>query len=540
MRLDGQYDFDGGWLKNFKFGVRTSDKDYVTRQTGYNWGLLSNQYWGNGGGSPYYIDGTIHGPNNFSGVPVNPNIPNLSTLVSFSNFMNGDVPVPGNIWFPTEDLVSHGTAYTYAQLHAVETSGWGWAPLNTDLYASASGNGLNVQTEKTSAIYGVVKFGGDVNWFGGDRTIDGNLGVRVVKTESSGASSIIVNPLNAPAGHTCAANCTDYNKAVAFGVGNFPYSGSNSYTNTLPSLNVRLKYSPKLQFRFAASQGMVRPELSWLTPYSTLSPSFTYINVTPTTFDIAASPAPTFTGIGGTPTLKPILSNNYDLTAEWYFAPTGSLTVDLFAKDISNYIGSEAVNETYTNNNTTMTYVVTRYKNGTTKGKVNGYEIAYQQFYDFLPGAWSGLGVQANYTHIESSGGRNAVVDITDTNQITGANLNGLPLEGMSPNSYNVAVMYEKYGISARVAYNWRSAYLYTTSAANVNRPMWSDDYGQLDGSLFYTINDHYKLGVQVTNIGHSTTYQRVSSDLSKPLDTQFYSAIKTDRRLSMVLRATY
>jgi TonB-dependent receptor len=557
VRLDGQYDFDGGWLKNFKFGIRTTDKEYVTRQTGYNWGLLSNQYWQDqtnaGNGSPYYIDGTVHRPacctatanTNNSGQPLNANIPNLSTLVSFANFMNGDVPVPGNIWFPSEALVSQGTAYTFAQLHATETNGWGWAPLDTDLY-KLNNNGLNVQTEKTKAIYGLFNFGGDASWAGNGSTLDGNFGVRVVETESTGSSYIITNPLNPPAG-TCAVNCTTYNKYATFGVGNFPYSGSNKYTYTLPSLNLRLKYSDTWQFRFAASRGMVRPQLSWLTPYSTLSASFTYqtgAQCTPTcaagTFGIATSPAPTFTGTGGSPDLKPILSDNYDLTSEWYFAPTGSLTFDLFAKNISNYIGSQTVSESYTNNGQTVSYNVVRYVNGTEEGKVSGFEIAYQQFYDFLPGFWSGFGLQANYTHIDSSGGRNAVNDITDTNQITGSNLNGLPLEGMSPDSYNIAGMYEKYGISARIAYNWRSKYLYTTSAANVNRPMWSDDYGQIDGSVFYTINPNYKIGLQVTNLGHATTKQLVSSDLTKPLETQPYSWIKTDRRISVILRGSF
>ena len=540
-RLDGQYEFDQGWLKTFKFGVRSTDKEYVTRQTGYNWGLLSNQYWGNGGGSPYYIDGTIHGANNWSGVSPNPNIPQYSTLVSFNNFMNGDVPVPGNIWFPSESLVSQGTAFTYAQLHAVETSGWGWTPLNTDL-STVNDSGLNVQTEKTFAAYFLAKFGGEMNLFGDARAIDGNFGVRLVKTKSTGKSVITTSALNAPAGFTCANNCTVYNQAVQFGVGTFPYAGSNEYTETLPSFNVRLKYNSKLQFRFAASKGMVRPDLAWLTPYSTLSPSFNYCNANTTTqkFDICTSPAPTFTGTGGNPNLKPILANNYDLTAEWYFAPTGSVTFDLFTKDISNYIGTAPVVESYTNNGVTMNYTVTRYINGTEKGKVKGFELAYQQFFDFLPGFWSGFGVQGNYTHIDSSGGRNPVASVLDSNQVTGANLNSLPLEGMSPESYNLAVMYEKYGISARLAYNWRSKYLYTTSAANVNRPMWSDDYGQLDGSVFYDLNTKLKLGVQVTNIGHSTTYQRVSSDITKPLDTQFYSAIKTDRRVSVVLRGNF
>jgi len=231
--------------------------------------------------------------------------------------------------------------------------------------------------------------------------------------------------------------------------------------------------------------------------------------------------------------LKPIEANQYDLTAEWYFAPTGSLTVDLFKKDLTNYIFDQSRAESYTNNGVTETFNVTRKANGDVQGKVDGFEIAYQQFYDFLPSFWSGVGVQANYTKINSSGGRNS-------NSTDGSALNALPLEGMSPESYNFALMYEKYGISARLAYNWRSRYLYTTSAANVNRPLWADDYGQVDGSIFYTINPNYKIGLQVVNLGHSTTKQLVSSDQSKPLETQWYSSIKTDKRVSFVLRALF
>jgi TonB-dependent receptor len=187
-----------------------------------------------------------------------------------------------------------------------------------------------------------------------------------------------------------------------------------------------------------------------------------------------------------------------------------------------------------------MTFNVNRYVNGSEKGKVTGFELAYSQFYDFLPAPFDGIGIQANYTRIDSSGGRNPVAAISDGNQITNANLNVLPLEGMSPESYNFALMYEKYGVSARLAYNWRSDYLLTTSAANVNRPMWAVAYGQWDGSAFYTINKNYKIGFQVTNVGRDVNYIRVSSDITKPLETHYYSATKTDRRISLVLRASY
>jgi TonB-dependent receptor len=504
-RLDGEYQLDTGWLKSFKFGVRTTDKDYITRQSTYNWGFLSSQYWGNSG-DPQSAANLGSG---------------TYEVRDFSDFMNGDVPVPGSVVFPEASVVNRGTATTAELLAMANTSGWGWKPL-TDFTGGTNGGGLNSQNEKTTAAYVNFKFGGEIS----GHTLDGNFGVRVVKTEADGESNIyMAAPTTA---QPCTSNCTVYNNVFTFANGGFlqSYAGNNEYTNTLPSLNVRLKWSDQLQFRFAASKGIVRPDLAWLSPYTSLGSSFT--------LDTGGALTDyTLTGTGGNPNLKPIEANQYDLTAEWYFAPTGSVTLDLFKKDLSNYIYNGTQTESYTNNGVTLNFDVQRRFNGTVDGKVDGFEVAYQQFYDFLPAPFNGLGLQANYTHIDSSGGRNS--GSTD-----GSALNVLPLEGMSPDSYNVAVMYEKYGISARLAYNWRSKYLYTTSAANVNRPLWADDYGQLDGSIFYTINPNYKIGVQAVNLTHSTTTQLVSSDLTAPLETQWYSAIKTDRRISVVLRGLF
>lgn len=515
-RIDGDYQLDAGWLKSFKFGVRTTDKDYITRQSGYNWGFLSSQYWGNDG-NPQSASNTGSG---------------TYEVRDFSNFMNGDVPVPGSVVFPEASVVNRGTATTAQLLAMANTASWGWKPLSDDWATYAASGGLNTQNEKTTAAYLNAKFAGEIS----GRTVDGNFGVRVVKTEASGDSFISATLPNVAG--TCVENCTDYNAAVAFGALGQAYGGSQDYTNTLPSLNVRLKWNDQLQFRFAASKGIVRPELAWLSPYTSLGYGFTTYQVgaaADATFGVSYAPGsePKYTGTGGNPNLKPIEANQYDLTAEWYFAPTGSVTVDLFKKDLTNYIYNGTRAETYTSNGQTFTFDVTRRFNGTVDGKVEGFEVAYQQFYDFLPAPFNGLGLQANYTHIDSSGGRNS----GSTNESA---LNALPLEGMSPDSYNVALMYEKYGISARLAYNWRSKYLYTTSAANVNRPLWADDYGQLDGSVFYTINPNYKIGVQAVNLTHSTTTQLVSSDLTAPLETQWYSAIKTDRRISVVLRGLF
>jgi TonB-dependent receptor len=265
-----------------------------------------------------------------------------------------------------------------------------------------------------------------------------------------------------------------------------------------------------------------------MVPYTSLSFNFTD-NYVPNSQGWA-------TGSGGNPHLEPTKSTQFDASLEWYFAPGGSLTGAVFYKDIKDYIFIGNDEEQYTSaSGETVTFLVSRQMNGS-KGKVQGVELAYQQFYDMLPGWWGGFGFMANYTYIDSSGGKNTAVNILEPAQVTGADDQELPLEGMSPSSFNVALMYEKYGLSARVAYNWREEYLLTTSAANIQRPVWMEDYGQLDASVFYSITDSIKVGVQGTNLLNTRTFLDVGGSELHPR----YSWTDTDRRIAFAVRATF
>lgn len=531
-RLDARYDFDDpdGFLKSVEFGIRGTDKDYVTRQTGYNWGLLSNQYWGNGGGAVVYLDDTGWP----TGPRQDPRLPTSSELFTFENFFRGNTAVPGVAWFPTASLVNQGTAHAYDILRNTQSSGWGWTPLsdNYESYRPGGDNangGINRQGEGTQAAYIHARFGQESGLFG--KRYDGNIGVRVVQTETSARGTIVLPTINGqcPPVANPAADCTAFNRARAFATGG-SIAGVNvehDYTNVLPSFNLRVFLGEDVQARFAVSKAMVRPELGQMQPYTNLSINFEADGYT--LDDVAP-----FTGIGGNPQLDPIKATNYDFSLEWYFAPTGSVTFAAFHKDIRDYIFNGTQEEVFTSNGVTYTFDITRQQNGD-EGTVDGFELAYQQFYDFLPGVFSGFGLQGNFTMIESDGGRNTAVNILDPNQIAGASAN-LPLEGMSPTSYNIAALYEKYGISARLAYNWRERYLLTTSAANVNGPVWSEDFGQLDGSIFYSITDEVKLGVQATNILNERTVLLVGNEVRRPP----YNWVDTDRRVAVVLRASF
>lgn len=166
---------------------------------------------------------------------------------------------------------------------------------------------------------------------------------------------------------------------------------------------------------------------------------------------------------------------------------------------------------------------------------MKGAEFAYQQFFDFLPRPLGGIGLQANLTYVSNPGGANTPVNIFNPPKIGNA-FSKLPMEGMSKWAYNIALMYEKYGFDARLAWNWRSHYLLTTSAANINEPVWSESHGQLDGSIFYNFTKNIKLGVQAINITAAKTFLDVGyADFHAR-----YSWTVTDRRFAVVARAQF
>ena len=85
---------DDSFLKSFRFGVRATDKGALTRQTGWNWGLLSKQFWESRRSS----DHLSRQPDRWSERP--------ETQFSYDNFFRGDVSVPRRGWFPTDSLVA--------------------------------------------------------------------------------------------------------------------------------------------------------------------------------------------------------------------------------------------------------------------------------------------------------------------------------------------------------------------------------------------------------------------------------------------------
>ena len=530
-RMDAEYTFDdSSFLRTFRFGARATDKDTITRQTGYNWSLLSNQYWVDPAtANPAFLDEAA---------------PGQSELYTFDDFMRGDVAVPTVGWFPTEGLVRSNTgAYEYfASIVANNNQGWGWAPLIApDAYTNENPRGDNVsagineQSEKTKAIYASLRFGDDNGEMLG-LPFDGNIGVRVVETETTAYGRSVAGGIGQDCVGSTNADCV---RAQAFYDAYIAELGdykafTNKYTNVLPSLNLRFMLQDDLQLRFGLSRGMVRPDFSQTRPYTSVSFSFQGEEFDPNKQFNGVPVQGTVTG--GAPGLKPTVADQFDTSLEWYFTESASVTLAAFYKDIQDYIALQTSVQQLSYGGETFDFETTRQTNAA-EGKIKGFELAYQQFYDMLPSPFDGLGIQANFTYIDNEGGVNTAVNPFEAPQVAGATNATLPIEGMSKTSYNFALMYEKYDVSARLAYNWRERYLLTTSAANIERPVWFDDYGQLDGSVFYNASDNLKFGLQVTNILNERTDLQVQT---VGLKTAQYSWTDTDRRIAFVTRYAF
>jgi outer membrane receptor protein involved in Fe transport len=631
-RVGATYDLDGPiakWVKSIEVGGRVDLKQAVSRRSNWNWGKSTFKIWSNG------WTGVPGAPAGYTANPACLNDPartgsaatkatlcqEVAGIGDFSNSLSSPFVYKYNfpalfgtnmpaVWEANPAWLQKGIGAVWKGIKPIEqnahdlagiamwapgaarNSGAMWAPLSVkagcdinqveylcnNIYnttnPTSNGGGINEQTENTYAGYAQFDYAHD-DFFGWDMPIDGNFGVRVIRTETTSTGYVILgNVATCPSGLRQGANpATDC--AGVIEARNFLNNGGifdpahadqslgddansikttapevdSSYTDILPSFNFRAHLSDTLQARVAYSQGVVRPDFSNSQNYTLYGFNFNNGQMIGCTGTGATKVCTGNRGSGGNPHLKPLHSENYDASLEWFFAPTGSLSLAMFYKDISDYFMSATSNETFVHNNISETFQVTRYVNGD-KGTLKGMELAYQQFYDFLPGAFGGFGVQANYTKLWNHGGHNTATNINNTglgNSTVGvalANNEALPMEGMSDDSFNLALMYAKYDIDARLAYNWRSRFLVNSSAVNLNEPVFQRNYGQLDGSILYSFLDHYKIGFQASNILKQTTVLEIGG-IGDPANlpithTPKYEWVEGERKFSVVIRANW
>lgn len=440
-RGDAVYDTDWSFFKQVKAGLRYSDRNaYARSNDRYAWVL------------PLAIP--------FTSIPVGDLSLTQDTFRGGEHgFRNYLQPSRDGIVDNRQGLLT-STRAALAQLVALNPTDQGWKNTQAQWQADLMGyNPYRGFTAKEATYTGYVQGRYETRFFGSD--VDGNIGVRVVNTvgEYSGNSTVTWNGVT---------------EAV-------PRTITQNYTDVLPNISMRLRPKNDMQIRLAVTKTRTRPDFGQLNPALNISQ-----NVQTGTIDPSL---PDAYGSAGNPDLKPLTSINYDVTWEYYPSSNTSASIAVFYHDLDGFISN------YTRRVDDPVYgdlQVSRPENAGT-GAIKGIEVAGQTFLDFLPGAWSGFGIQANVTYLDAYNQLPAAIDAEGAM---------VKIPGVSNWSYNLAIFYEKDKISTRLSYNGRSRWIngYDNRNAGVEGEG-TEAVNRLDYSFNYSPNDTYTINFDISNI---------------------------------------
>jgi TonB-dependent receptor len=252
--------------------------------------------------------------------------------------------------------------------------------------------------------------------------------------------------------------------------------GGKDYTNVLPGLHLAWRLTDQSVVRFAWTNSIGRPSYSDLAPIRTLDS----IETTPGRYTGSLS--------GGNPGLDPFESMNFDLSLEYYFKPSGILSLGVFRKEIKNPIYDNTVFQTNVEYEGRLYDTLTfSGPANAEKGRILGVELNYQQFFTNLPAPFDGFGVNFNYTVTDSS-----VKLFTRADQ--------LPFFKQSDSILNLALIYEKYGFEGRISYSKNDDFL-NDVGAGPDTDIFVRGRSVVDAKVSYRFTRKLKVFVELLNL---------------------------------------
>lgn len=260
-------------------------------------------------------------------------------------------------------------------------------------------------------------------------------------------------------------------------------SEDNQYTNVFGNFQARYEFQPGLIGRFAFTQSIGRPDFVAAAPISSLEVN----EIEPGVF------------IGnleeGNPDLEPFEANNFDLSLEWFFAEGGILSVTGFYKDIDNPIFERRLilDDLERRGRFFQTLRVDRTDNAE-EGEILGVELGYQQQFDFLPGLWSGLGIAANATFVDSE------VEVFGRDD-------DLPFFTQPDQVFNVQAFYEKGRVQARLAWQYTDENL-RELGGNPNDDIWDKSITSLDAKITFQALENVFVFFEAENLTQANRRQ--------------------------------
>lgn len=280
-------------------------------------------------------------------------------------------------------------------------------------------------------------------------------------------------------------------KAFSSSLNRFVTTSSDD-TLFYPSVHLNYDFTDELKLRIGLTSTASRPD------YDELRPNFTFNDSNQTVS-------------GGNPDAKPEKQKGFDAYLEHYGKSGGYLSAGFFYKDIEDVLFTQAgvFGSSILNTGTTdrSGYTLTTTRNAGT-GDLKGFEVFASQTFEEAAKAigapeWmEGLGFKAAFTWADSS---------VNVPAVGTAPARKITLPGTSKNTYNLQATYEKYGLTLRLAYQYRTAWLQDVGAYQLvggrlvptdNGDIYWDSDEEIDFSARYQVNDNIEWFFDAANIG--------------------------------------
>ena len=474
VRIDFAYQLDNDYFSSIEFGARASQREYELSRARFLYGTTDARMR-NG----EYI--------NYKGVDDNGNPIEVERFQPFPLDSSNSTPttIGGEL--------SGMPAFLSVDNEAILAS---WIP-NVDrtpvrdwdhTWTMTQGN---VVEEDVLAAYLQVNI--DTELFSVPLT--GNFGVRYVNTEQNSTGLVSAGANGDPIADDLGVVNTNYTLRTV----------GDSYDDFLPSLNLNFQVTDNDVVRFAYAKVMSRAEM----PKMANSGNFNWLQDSDTNryqinLDSSTSPF-----------LRPFYANQFDLSLEHYFTETeGALAVAFWYKDIDNLVGTTEFKDfdyaaagievpptpddkLLDENDQPIDYVNGTYTSAANvddAGYIRGVEIGYTQTFSFLPGYFSGLGANVNFSYTQS--------EIEVPSKVPGEQDGFSPIEGLSPRVLSATVFYDwDDKFSARLSGRYRSAYLSRQIAIGSDQSAYFQDETIFSGQVSYNFTDNLQAVVSVDNL---------------------------------------
>ncbi len=264
------------------------------------------------------------------------------------------------------------------------------------------------------------------------------------------------------------------------------YSPKGSYGQNFPSIHTHYDVTANMKARASWTTGFARPSLAnYVRALSFAVPSTTDPNNPDGRLTI------------GNPELKPTRATNWDLSLEYYFQNSSSLTVGFFHKKLEDVIATDfeigtvpfGLDNGFDGNYGGYT-IIGNANVGT--AYTQGWELSYLQQFRFLPGLLRTTRLNFNWTEISAHGDYG----------MPGQYFKDKDVRGFIPRTMNASLSWSYKKFSTSVSYNYTAEHIRDLyNVANPSRNRYMHSRKLVNASARYEINPRLILGVGVQNV---------------------------------------